>query len=256
MFLYCDQILGYISDHQVAPPPNRFHEVDPYELFIESLVKDIQTGNLEEFKQELGDWKMRFDINESIKHDWNLLFHACFNAQIGIIKYLVDEKSAKVNIQINSNTPLMIACSSDDDHDQVFEVVDFLINRESILNVSNAYGMTPLMFAVQKGHFKVVKLFIEMDVSLESLDNYGSDALLMAVEHEQLEIAKILINAGCDFNIVNRNGLTAKKLAEINRNQEILEMLPKEEVLYEAPQYFINYQSILDLVPKLSDNNM
>jgi ankyrin repeat protein len=232
------------------------HEVDPLQKFLDTLVKLIQSGFTEDFKKELENNQFRYDVNDQIKYDWNLLFHACFEAKKEIVEYLVEEKAAKVNIQINSNTPLMIACSSTADPDRVFEVVDYLIKKESILNVSNTYGMTPLMFAAQKGHLKVVQLFIKMGVSLEAIENYGSDALLLAIENKHTEIAKLLIKAGSNLNIINKRGYNAKKLAEVNENFELLELFPKEVVVYEVPQQYLNYQSIFDMVPSLSTNNM
>lgn len=155
-------------------PLNFYKEVDPKEEFFEKNLHYVIKGWLFDFQEGLAQCSFKYDINESFENDWNFLFAACFHGHPEIVKFLVDEESANVNQLINSATPLMVACNSDTGSEKVFEIVNFLIEREAILNVTDMYGKAPLTFAATKGHLEVIKLFIKMDVFIDGQDNYGS----------------------------------------------------------------------------------
>lgn len=172
----CSDYDGYLMDPLPKHRKNfayRKPELDPREEFCNNVTTLIATGDLQGIKDAFSNCKINFDIDDYNINNWNLLFHACFSRYLEIVKYLINEKYAKVNKLMESTTPLMIACNSDQDSDVVFEIVEFLISNNAALNVKDLFGKTPLMFAAAKGHFKVVKLFVDMRASLNCQDNFG-----------------------------------------------------------------------------------
>lgn len=100
---------------------------------------------------------------------WTILFHACKYGTLDIVKFLL-KRGDNVNKQIDSTTPLMLACQNKTE--DVIEIIKHLLINGAVLNISDNYGKTPLMFAIGNGLTEAVQIFIK-NASLESTDNDG-----------------------------------------------------------------------------------
>lgn len=68
----------------------------------------------------------------------------------------------------------MAACSnSSANDDTLYNIIDKLINKDSLLNIGDKYGQTPLMRAISSGRISVVEKLISMNVNIEMRDRQG-----------------------------------------------------------------------------------
>jgi hypothetical protein len=70
-----------------------------------------------------------------------------------------------------------------------------------------------------------------------------------AIAARNADTAKVLIQAGIDYKIYDRNGYTAKMLAEEENIDEILSLFPKDEYKYETPSAYLSYSHFFTCIP-------
>ena len=115
----------------------------------------------------------KFDLNQPIYLEWPLLFLSCSLAYTDIVEYLIEEHKCDINVEIDSETPLIVACNSNGVSKEVFDTVKMLISKGSVINVSTSAGITPLMFASMKDHADVVEYLLQNKAVLGATDNDG-----------------------------------------------------------------------------------
>lgn len=189
-----------------------------------------------------------FDINSQLRGSINLLMTACVSAYPNMVEYLLD-KGAEVNLDIESQTPLIYACKSIEPTDRVVLVVEKLLAAGAVVNISNTYGDTPLIFACQNGHTRVVELLVTQ-ASLDATNNQtGNSAIFYAIEKNCLDIVKILLENGASINIPNRRGYLPRSVAETHGFEDILKIFPKTEEKYIIPSHYLDYTHYRHMVP-------
>lgn len=228
----------------------------PIELKKERLLQVLQEKDLNGIKQELDHGLPKgLDIDEAIDRNWNLLFHACSLGLPDIVQFLVDERGSFVNLEVDAETPIMVACHSEADSPDVLKIVRVLIENAANFRMTDAYGVTSLMKACSRGHAEAVKYLIAKKDSINTIDNEKRNALFHAIEGKHVEIAKILIDAGIDLNVVNTFGASARDLAIAEMQNEILALMPLEkEQPFQLPINFTSYNRFEDLIPDESSD--
>ncbi|CAO1427543.1 unnamed protein product [Diamesa serratosioi] len=221
----------------------------PEELFKEKLVTIVNDYDCAELRKTLNEHP-KFNLDEPVYLEWPLLFFSCSLAYTDIVKYLIEERGCDVNVEIGSETPLIVACNSNGVSKEVFKTVELLISKGSVINIRNSAGITPLMFASMKDHADVVEYLLQNKAVLEAIDNDGRNALICAVEYNRLDIAKILIDAGTDTLVRTKKGYTAKLLAQASsRTNELEALFPSEDKNFLVPTDNRFYENFEDLVP-------
>ena len=66
-----------------------------------------------------------------------------------------------------------------------------------IPNCRNADGITPLMFAAQRGRSEVARTLVQHEATVNAVDNGDKSALVYASEHGHLDIVEVLVS--CDW---------------------------------------------------------
>ncbi|CAN5605615.1 hypothetical protein BH24ACI2_BH24ACI2_05200 [soil metagenome] len=168
----------------------------------------------------------------------DLEFASAFG-RIGIVKILI-KAGADVNA-INprwSTTPLMAAASSGQ-----AESVQLLIDSGAELETKKM-GRTCLFNAVESRNKKTVQILINSGADVNVSDDWGITPLMCAVVGESIESAKMLLEAGANVNAADQNGNTAfdfvlRKRYTIpilgdfftsGRNQEMLQLLEEAKL--------------------------
>jgi len=162
------------GEPQIKPPPivDDTNQRDTKFRLEEHLKKN----DLKAIQQELNsDFLNGFDIDSELGTEWNMLYHACYLGHVEIVQYLVEERGATINLTKQSETPLMVACQSEEDSDKVFQIVKTLMKETTIINSSNRNGVTPLMFASKNGHAEVVKYLLLNHDTYDAIDNDGNN---------------------------------------------------------------------------------
>lgn len=106
-------------------------------------------------------------------------------------------------------------------------VEDFLFKKVVDVNArSSPHERTALIYAAGSGHIAIVETLIAYGADVNLQDVYGATALIHAVQKNHVEIVKKLVANGADVNMVdNSNHMSALMIAEVNRNQEIFDIL-------------------------------
>ena len=93
-----------------------------------------------------------------------------------------------------------------------------------------AGGDTPFIAALNWKRFSIAEWFLKNGVNVNFADSKGNTALFYAVKRKfKIEQIKLLIDFGADFNKENEEGISPKKLAELNKQKKILDLfVPKQ----------------------------
>ena len=76
------------------------------------------------------------------------------------------------------------------------DLVKYLIEAGTNINVKDMFNKTALMWASQGGHIDIVKLLIESGANMNIKDKYGETALIIAYKHDRQKIVDLLKNYG------------------------------------------------------------
>lgn len=253
---YYDEVGGYYFER----PRNYYKPAEvvkpQIDIFKESLVVHVNNCNINSLRNELDNGTIKsFDIDSEVSNGWNLLFLACLNGSASVVDFLINERGTNTNLYIENQSPLMIACNSPGNSDEILKIVKLLVKESTNINSTNSYGVTPLMMACDKGHIKVVEFLMYRGASIDAIDNNGYNALFHAIESNQTEIAKLLIGAGIDLSVADKQGNTAKMMAEADNRKYILDLFPPEEHRYEIPTNFLSYSDFKTLIPNTLEKN-
>ncbi len=92
-------------------------------------------------------------------------------------------------------------------------IVDRLLAIGTDVNITNDYGVTPLMWACFKGFFEIAVILIlnGADVNLQNKNGYT--ALMNAVENCHIDIVQMLIENKADVNVKAKDGNSPLKIA-------------------------------------------
>ncbi|XRB11579.1 hypothetical protein RI054_03g14120 [Pseudoscourfieldia marina] len=115
------------------------------------------------------------DVEYTNEDGFTALIWACLNGHIDVVRYLVDEKNAAVNMPPNRHTPLRGAGNYGH-----LEVVQFLLNRGADPNVPSMGGRTPIMGAAMNGYMDVLEALLEHGADKSAKNDGGETALDLA----------------------------------------------------------------------------
>ncbi|XP_018791903.1 PREDICTED: uncharacterized protein LOC108970785 isoform X1 [Bactrocera latifrons] len=213
------------------------------------IILSIIKGDVEKCRQQISDHKI--SVNEPINGEFTLLMTACREGQLSIVRLLLEDLNADVNKQVDSFTPLMLACqcTSKDSH-TIDQIVQLLLKHKAVINVSDKYGTTPFMHACKNGYITIVRRMLK-DVSLDAVDNQGCTPIFHAIENNRTDVVKLLMEVGVNATIANRKGYTPVQVAQFHGFYDLLEFLPKEKVTYVVPPQFLGYNTLRDYIPRI-----
>lgn len=136
------------------------------------------------------------------------------------------EKTAEnISIDLNGNTPLMIAIQKNQIDAVKQELSDsrYNDNNNALLNHTNANDETALHIAVRNRSETIVKLLLDNRIEKDTKNIAGSTALHIATKNGDVAIVKMLVDAKCDINAVDENGATALVFAAKIGNKNLVE---------------------------------
>lgn len=136
------------------------------------------------------------------------------------------EKTAEnISIDLNGNTPLMIAIQRNQIDTVKKELSDsrYNDNNNALLNHTNINDETALHIAVRNRSEAIVKLLLDNRIEKDTKNIAGSTALHIATKNGDVAIVKMLVDAKCDINAVDENSATALVLAAKIGNKNLVE---------------------------------
>ncbi|KAJ0179343.1 hypothetical protein K1T71_005055 [Dendrolimus kikuchii] len=221
------------SDDWYSDTPSRKHyntvnHEQNYRKQIEANLRDaINNSNNVNKVDEIIRSDLNNNVNFKLDSGWTPLLHACFDAQYTIVKFLLD-KGADPNLHSDSVTPIMVTCSNNTaNNETIYNIITYLIEKGSMLNIGDKSGQTPLMRAISSGRVDVVKKMLEYKVNIEMRDRQGWTALFWAVHHNQPDILEILIDHGARMTEVDKSNRTPLEIAYSHEYHNIADLLKK-----------------------------
>ncbi len=126
---------------------------------------------------------------------------------------------------------LLLATSNNNDK----KVYD-LLRKGADVNTKTSYGITPLMYAVDKSNYQICIKLLEYGANIDTKPDFSPPALIAAVKNNDFKITELLVINGADPNITynKENALT---FALNNEYYEIADLLLFYGASPDAPPY-------------------
>lgn len=184
-----------------------------------------------------------------------LLHIACEEAHYEVVRYLVIDRNAKVNNEINTQTPLMFTCNSDSrNHGTLLNICQLLVQCGASLENRDCNGTNALMMACRKGHTAIVQWLITK-VDIDACDTRYNNALFYAIEGNQPEIVRILLMNGVQSDSRAPTNSNIKVFGKLYGSIDILESLASAEDPWKnVPSNHVIYSTISDYIPRCFPN--
>ena len=146
------------------------------------------------------------------------------------IKYLIDQPGNNVDkLTHDGRTYLHWAANRGN-----AEVLEYLLNKGSKVNIMDSHGTTPLLFAAASGqpNTKIYDLLLAHGDNLKkNVNQDGANALLLAVANDkELTLTNYFISKGLDLNSTDAIGNNAFSYAARSGNIELLKTLVQKGV--------------------------
>ncbi|XP_041372290.1 protein TANC1-like isoform X2 [Gigantopelta aegis] len=153
---------------------------------------------------------------------------ACLHGRKDVVQYLLDEEVEVHVSNSRSFTPLLCAVKSGR-----WEVADMLLNTGAAIEQTDKYGRTPLMIAASEGHIGVLEMLLLKTASLDEEDKEGLTALCWGCLKGHLAIVQSLLDRGSDVHHVDKSGRTPLHLAAFYGDAQVVQFLIDQGALIE-----------------------
>jgi ankyrin repeat protein len=99
-------------------------------------------------------------------------------------------------------------------------------NTQKLINSSDNFGQTPLMYAASAGNKPMVSLLLRYGANPDQPNHYGTTALMDAAASGHQDIVELLLGTGqVDINRANAMGTTALMMAAREGREEMVDFL-------------------------------
>ena len=213
----------------------------------------IESGDLEKIKALVEGGAKADTLIEYGEHKITPLMKACWDGELEIATYLMDQGADVNAVDESGSTPMFEAIKRNRP-----EFVQLLIDRGAKVNVKDTrqftplttaaaaggeeisrilvkagadvkaetYGLTPLMFAVASRKIPMVKLLVELGAPVDQVSSMsGQTALFSAIYAANAEMVQALIDLKANVNFRTKDGDTPIKAAQKGDQTDIIDLL-------------------------------
>ncbi|KRX66894.1 Serine/threonine-protein phosphatase 6 regulatory ankyrin repeat subunit C [Trichinella sp. T9] len=152
-----------------------------------------------------------------------LIWSALLSDNVSVAKRLFD---AGGNAFVrNKDSLTALHCAASHGNVQFLHLLFNYVESNSIVNITDRNGCTPLFYAAAYGHADCARCLLENGASVNCKDHTGKTASHYAVIKSQLQILSILYNHGANVDAKDNFGCTLMHEATQTGNLEIVQWL-------------------------------
>nr|XP_040039979.1 KN motif and ankyrin repeat domain-containing protein 2 isoform X2 [Gasterosteus aculeatus aculeatus] len=225
----------YVKDRmeEVSSPDKEMRQVLVVlyqEWFKISSQKESQADTVRLYLRQVGfttPTLLPYVVNLTDGNGNMALHYSVSHSNFPVVKLLLDTGLCETdNVNKAGYTPVMLAALTAAESSDDLEVAQQLLRMGDVNACSRQAGQTALMLAVSHGRVAMVKLLLSCGADVNAQDREGSTALMCASEHGHTNIVRMLLETGrCDSTLTDKNGQTARSVAEGAAHQEIRDLL-------------------------------
>lgn len=169
---------------------------------IQKAISHSQRNNDFFARDDVKEYMTPNNINTPFNNErWRLIFVASYDGRLDLVKKIVEELGADVNVLNNSNeTPIQVASLKG-----YLEVVKYLHQMGADVDIPSNLSHTPIFNASIKNHLEVVKYLHEVGADANKKNFAGNSPISIAISYGYLDIVKYLSQV-CDIKHVNNHG--------------------------------------------------
>lgn len=160
-----------------------------------------------------------FDINATNSEGWTPLMYAIQSRNAESVRTLLEDPNQQVDVNTHSRfgSPLEIAVRNGN-----VPIVKLLITAGAKDPNGNL-----LSDAISSNNLEMIELFLDpaQGQDLNLIDAYGSSPLIFAIIFRNVPVAKMLLEAGANPNIIGRGRMTALQTARKHSTTEMEDLL-------------------------------
>ena len=164
------------------------------------------------------------DVNATNKHNYTALTLACENGNIDAIHVLL-KKGSNTNVtDKNGDTCLMCVVAGHYSKEVLQEIID----QGADVNATNKNNRTALMMACEKKLEDAIHLLLKAGAETNISDIYGKTCLMYAIDRYcSKAVLQAIIDQGTDVNASNKHNPTALTLACTTNHEDAIHVLLK-----------------------------
>lgn len=175
------------------------------------------------------------DVTITDENGSNVMHTACMNGLVNSVVVLASTHPHLVNESDKyGKTPLMYSAEN-----AYVNILKLLLTEKTQINASCNDGWTALMYATSKGALDIMSLLIAHGADLESRDNsFQQTPFLIAVKSGHLEAAELLKKHDAKFDVTDYYDRTALHLAVETNNEEMVKCVLSTHIQVGAKDKF------------------
>lgn len=182
------------------------------------LREAIACGNLAQFKTLVAKGA---NVNARGRDGITPLVAAAESGNAEMVELLI-AKGADINGTAKEGATAVMAAAGAGR----LQVLQILIDKGANVSAEMENGTTALMFAANSGNVKETKLLVEKGADVNARRKDGATALVGAIAGGgHLDVIKVLVENGADVNPTVKYGVKALRLAEMNRQTDVVQYL-------------------------------
>ena len=158
--------------------------------------------------------------NQSVQTQKEMLFKAVINGDTVYLQALIDKNTLLEATDEYGLSPLHIAALFG-----YCDVIKILINKNASVAVTSPGGLSPLHIASDYNNTQAMEILIASNANIESIVAHGQTALHKAAQKGYLESIKLLISHGANIRAINHNKETPLLMAVIENKTKCWHML-------------------------------
>jgi len=150
------------------------------------VFKAVRQGNLNELQQYV---RVNTNIVDTLNnHNHSLLIIAAYYGQQSIIEYILPY-ATNLNHKSDNGTALAAAVVKNN-----LNIIRIFLKYKANVNLTDANGISPLMYAIMFKNIQVIKLLIKHGADIKLQDNTGKSTFEYAIASGDQEIINLLKN--------------------------------------------------------------